>query len=88
MARIDDLVYHLQGTCKFFKEGCRDLGIDYTTLTQEELEGFDDRLFCCGNCGWWYDTGERAGIEHPEFCDSNICIHCAPEFEDNGYEEY
>ena len=88
MARINDLVYHLQGTCISLEEACSDLGFDREDLTMEELEELDNWLFECDNCGWWYDVGERASLTHSEFCDDNICIHCAPEFEDNGYEQF
>ncbi len=84
MARIDDLVYHLQGTCISLEEACADLGFDREDLTMKELEELDNCLFECDNCGWWYDVGERSDVD----CDENICLHCAPEFYNDGYEEY
>ena len=88
MSRINDLIYHLQGTCISLEEACTDLGFDREDLTIEELKELDNWLFLCDNCGWWYNVGERACIEHSEFYDDNICIHCAPEFYSDDYQEY
>ena len=88
MSRINDLIHRLQGSCISLKEACADFGFNPKDLTMDELEELDSWLFLCDNCGWWYDVGERACIEYSDFCDDNICIHCASEFCSNGYEEY
>lgn len=88
MTRVDKLVYHLRGTCMSLEKACADFGFDSGDLTMTELEELDSLLFYCDNCGWWYDVDELACIGHSKFQDDNICIHCAPEFYDNGYEQY
>lgn len=88
MARIDELIHNLLGSCKSLGEACADLYFDREDLTVEELKELNNCLFLCDNCGWWYYVGERADLEHPAFCDDNICSYCASEFEDNGYEQY
>ena len=77
--RIDNLIYHLQGTCISFDEACEDLNIDSNSLSIEELSELDNWVFQCDNCGWWYDRGEMAYSDNYV---GNICTYCESDLEE------
>lgn len=67
--RVDALVSGLLGTCN-------SIGDEQDDWTQEELLDFDDAIFCCEGCGWWFETSQMA--EGPEL----LCDNCAEDPEE------
>ena len=66
--RVHELVDRLRGTCDSVDD-------EQDGWTPEELEDFDDLIFCCASCGWWYDTGEAHDAEDTDL----ICEKCGEE---------
>ena len=65
--RFKDLIESLQGTCGSIGDEQDDWGTD-------ELNEFDDAIFCCEWCGWWYGIEEVSNEEDAEL----ICVSCMP----------
>jgi len=40
------------GVAKSLESICKDLGVDYESLSQAELEEIDSVVFICGACDW------------------------------------
>ena len=57
--RIYRLIKYIEDRCILFEEACKNVGIDYTTITEEEMEIFDDCIFLCPNCERWTSTENR-----------------------------
>ena len=79
--QLEQLVYHLQGTCLGLYEALQQLfDIDQNDIENEmEMCGYlDDRIFRCRECGWWYENGfwNPEGFEPG---DGEICLDCMPE---------
>jgi hypothetical protein len=68
--RVQDMVDELMGTCM--------MSPDFEDWTMEELEEFDDMIFECTICGWWYEIGEL-GDSHDELA----CVECTTEEEED-----
>lgn len=67
----NELVSHLVGSSKdttIIEELTTMLGRE---PTQEELEDADETLFCCDDCGWWFDIEDLSEAE-----DEQLCLDC------------
>lgn len=58
--QLHKLIEHLQGSCLSIDQACEELDIEYKDLSKKDLYNIDDKIFCCDNCGWWYDMGDLA----------------------------
>ena len=66
---IADIIYDLLGTCQTLDQACLTAGIEESELTLEELAAIDEEIFCCEDCGWWYERCEEG---HDGIC-SDCC---------------
>jgi hypothetical protein len=67
-AYFDDMVERYCGTCNFL------LGKDEKFLEDFNMyQAFDNQIFNCATCGWWYEAGEQGESENEEI----ICNECA-----------
>lgn len=72
--QVDELIAHLQGSCKSLDEGCQDMfEKDEDVLTSEQLLRIDQEIFHCATCGWWYEISEESGSDESDL----ICNDCA-----------
>ena len=62
---MDDLIEHFRGTCRGFYE------LDEYDLTDDEYGDFDEAIFSCDQCGWWWETYEMADDD-----EGRICTEC------------
>lgn len=65
---LDDLIYHLTGTCMTMLEACNDLGMDEDCLTIADLRYIEDEIFQCP-CGWWCEVCEGHDVDGELVCD-------------------
>jgi hypothetical protein len=85
---MEQLVDHLQGTCKDLNAGCEELLEHELCDYVNELEAcnyIDERIFNCAQCGWWCEAGDWVPYEaliNPG--DGDICMDCGRE---NGWIE-
>lgn len=63
--RVEELAEHLQGSCE-------SIGDEQDDWSEEELTEFDNLVFCCDGCGWWFEAGEAVDTD-----DGDRCPHCA-----------
>lgn len=67
---VYDLIYRLQGSCEPWPT-------DETELwTYEDWQDFDNEIFLCDQCGWWWEAGDRGLAEYKY---ENICRSCEEE---------
>lgn len=68
--QIDQLVDELQGTIGSFDNAVKQLFDidDWMKIDTESLVKFDEMLFGCCGCGWWYSTDEQNDIDGEFFC--------------------
>lgn len=81
--RIQELIEHMQGTCKDFITECEDLGINPDSLIEEEMTEFDDALFRCDCCGWWYESRDERLV--PSY--DKVCYNCVDYYDEEEYNE-
>ena len=72
IAYLDDMVERYRGTCSFLL-GKDEEFLEYFDMYRE----FDEQIFSCETCGWWYDDGEQGESGGEEL----ICDECAKEEE-------
>jgi hypothetical protein len=48
-SKVQALVDRLVGTCQSGADEIED-------LTTQECREFDEKCFCCEDCGWWFET--------------------------------
>lgn len=66
-SRVEELAERLEGTCE-------SIGDEQDDWSTDELSAFDDLVFCCTGCGWWFEVGEAVDTN-----DGDQCTHCAEE---------
>ena len=71
MSRVQEEVDRLMGTCMIYPET--------EGWTTEEFREFDDLIFECERCGWWYEIGEE--------CEQGMCEGCTEEEEAEEEED-
>ena len=67
---IQELIDHLQGTCKSLQEGLNDLypEMDVSDLTEKDNEEIDNQIFNCDTCNWWCEACEQDEDGNCENC--------------------
>lgn len=56
---IERLVDYLLGSCQSIDDATNALfDCDSEMLNERDWELINDQIFCCENCGWWYEIGE------------------------------
>lgn len=79
--QMEELVNTVNGTCESIYSTCERLFGHEICEYENEMEicGYvDDRIFECGECGWWYDAGWW-NTDESVTRGENICLGCAPE---------
>lgn len=85
--QMDEVIYHLQGTCLSIDEGIMqvlgDEGIECMSDIENEMEFcglIDEQIFMCSKCGWWCEAGDWITDEHPDWdpCEET-CSSCGGE---------
>jgi len=65
---LSEIIDEYQGTCQFLSDS------DINWLEEHgQLAAFDEVLFECEVCGWWYEIGEQGDT------DQLICESCFDE---------
>jgi hypothetical protein len=60
---LPEIVYHLQGTCQGIDEALEAFEYTYEDLDLEASLYIDERIFCCGQCEWWFEIAEMSEEE-------------------------
>jgi formylmethanofuran dehydrogenase subunit E len=56
--------------------------IDEKSLTLEDWNVINETMFCCDNCGWWYESSEENLLDGDLMCDS-----CYDDYKDQEEDE-
>jgi hypothetical protein len=70
---LEKIVDYTMGTCQSIDEVLVKFG--YDELDLDSAMYIDERIFCCGNCEWWFEIGEMAD-DWEEFADEPACEDC------------
>lgn len=92
---IDRFIEGLAGTCQSWPEAfsismefyfpdspiqeMEDLTAEEESLLTSRL---DDSLFCCAQCGWWFEVGYWNSHNPDADTDGDTCLDCMPEDDD------
>lgn len=71
---IEEIVDYLNGSCNTLDEACQFIlgdEFDAMSLSKEEMEYIDERIFKCYDCDWWFESHEESEEE------PGCCIDCA-----------
>ena len=69
---FEDLVERYRGTCNFL------MGKDEDFLEEFDMyQAFDEQIFSCVICGWWYDDSEQGESNSGDL----VCDECAKDEE-------
>lgn len=63
--KVVELAARVQGTCLNVDDELVDLPL-------EDLAKFDDLVFNCTGCGWWFETNDAVDTD-----DGYQCVSCA-----------
>lgn len=53
---FEEFISDLEGSCSSSDDVSEKLGFDFDDLSAEQLEEMDEKIFCCTQCGWWYES--------------------------------
>jgi hypothetical protein len=57
---LPEIVHDLQGTCQDVSEALIHFGYIDEDLDHEAALYIDERIFCCGQCEWWFEIAEMS----------------------------
>jgi hypothetical protein len=65
----------LEGACDTLEGALEECypGMSETDMTIEDHEALDQLIFCCEECGWWYEISENAETDDDS---EMICQGC------------
>lgn len=75
---LDEIITDLMGTCRDIDDVLNDYDIEFDDLEDEHFSYIDDTIFCCDQCGWWFEISDSNDYENGML----ICNHCLDDEED------
>ncbi|QNH71972.1 hypothetical protein P9VFCI_058 [Rhizobium phage P9VFCI] len=72
---VNEIAEQLRGTCDSLHNVLYSHDMEDAEDDIEWCHEFDDHVFCCDKCGWWFDNSEEAetGKLIP------VCVECVTE---------
>ncbi len=82
--RLAELAEELRGTCKSLE----DFATEEEQNDTEFLKALDEQVFCCEECGWWFEIGDLSeDSKDPAIEPELICRECRPDYADTHWPD-